>query len=269
MVDQPPTRAEDHDANRCAYCGAGLDPRYYFCLSCSRPFQQVDSVLTPVPQIEFDDETRIRHEAPQVYRLFAIYLIAIVAGGFLGVLTSPMSNGDLTGHLFLASSLVLGATTLFTSIYYFRVLVHQFRRVGFDRWEAWAGLLLLVPLLGINYTYHHLFFSGVGLEGDGLHYQSLFAHPAGWILFLCVTPAITEEIGFRGLIQEWLEKAISPWKAIALTSALFSVAHFAILSAPYLALAGFLFGWVKWRTGSLYPAMVLHFLHNYAVVAYF
>jgi membrane protease YdiL (CAAX protease family) len=41
------------------------------------------------------------------------------------------------------------------------------------------------------------------------------------------------------------------------------------LSAPYLALAGALFGWLKWKTGSLYPAMAAHFAHNFIVIHWF
>ena len=34
-------------------------------------------------------------------------------------------------------------------------------------------------------------------------------------------------------------------------------------------LVGLLLGWVKWKTGSLYPSMLIHFLHNYIVLEYF
>ena len=37
-------------------------------------------------------------------------------------------------------------------------------------------------------------------------------------------------------------------------------------SFPYLFAAGWLLGWMKWKTGSLFPSMVVHFLHNFAVI---
>ena len=32
---------------------------------------------------------------------------------------------------------------------------------------------------------------------------------------------------------------------------------------------GMLLGWVKWKTNSLYPSMLIHFLHNFIVVMFF
>jgi membrane protease YdiL (CAAX protease family) len=45
--------------------------------------------------------------------------------------------------------------------------------------------------------------------------------------------------------------------------------HFSIVSFPYLFALGVLLGWTKWKTGSLYPSMLIHFLHNLVVIEYF
>ena len=37
----------------------------------------------------------------------------------------------------------------------------------------------------------------------------------------------------------------------------------------FAELAGNLLGWVKWKTGSLYPSILLHFLHNLIVLEVF
>lgn len=38
------------------------------------------------------------------------------------------------------------------------------------------------------------------------------------------------------------------------------------LAIPYLFGFGVTLGWVKWKTGSLYPPMLIHLLHNWVVV---
>ena len=86
---------------------------------------------------------------------------------------------------------------------------------------------------------------------------------------MCIIPAIFEEIAFRGLLQRWLMAAFSHKKALALTAALFSLLHFSIVSFPYLFMLGLLFGYIKWKTESLYPVIILHFIHNFIVVFFF
>ena len=89
------------------------------------------------------------------------------------------------------------------------------------------------------------------------------------VTLFCIFPAITEEIAFRGLVQHWLVSAIAPMRALVIASALFMALHFSVLSAPYLFLVGMLLGWAKLKTGSLYPSMLIHFLHNFIVISFF
>jgi membrane protease YdiL (CAAX protease family) len=88
-------------------------------------------------------------------------------------------------------------------------------------------------------------------------------------LVFCLFPAITEEIAFRGLIQYWLEVSLTPMKALLLGSAMFAGLHLAPLSFPYLFTVGATLAIVRRRTGSLYPGMLIHFLHNLVVITVF
>jgi membrane protease YdiL (CAAX protease family) len=132
------------------------------------------------------------------------------------------------------------------------------------------ALALLAPMLLINFGYHHVMMQLAEVKGDSL--AELFRRSGftfgGVVLVICVFPAICEEIAFRGLLQHWLQTAIAPLRAIILASALFTAMHFNVIGAPYLLGLGFLLGWAKWKTGSLYPSMLIHFLHNLAVVMF-
>ena len=138
-------------------------------------------------------------------------------------------------------------------------LAVQFKRFGFFHWEAWAGLAALVPLLGINFLWHGWLLPNIHRP----HYAW-----AAQVLFICILPAVLEETAFRGLVQHWLQVAVKPFYAIVIATALFVALHFTVFSAPYLFAVGALLGWVKWKTGSLYPCMLIHFLHNFAVIAF-
>ncbi|MDB5328267.1 MAG: Abortive infection protein [Phycisphaerales bacterium] len=87
------------------------------------------------------------------------------------------------------------------------------------------------------------------------------------VLGVCVQPAVFEELGFRGLILPSLQRALTTFEAITVTALIFGILHLTVLSLPHLVAMGWMAGWLRTRSGSLYPAMVLHFTHNALVLA--
>jgi membrane protease YdiL (CAAX protease family) len=241
---------------RCQSCGAPLNPGFYFCVCCATPYKSQDTVLPIVRPPDPTIEMLVQRKAPNVLPLFWTYLGVVIGVAILNTFLS------LTGHEELA--LVIGSAAMFITTcifaaWHWPALAVQFKRFGFFHWEAWAGLAALAPLLGINFLWH----GWLRDRMPELHY--------GWsalVLFICVLPAVLEETAFRGLVQHWLQVAVKPFYAIVIAAALFTALHLSIYSAPYLFAVGALLGWVKWKTGSLYPSMLIHFLHNLAVIAF-
>ncbi len=266
---QPSDLASFGDGLSCLYCGTSLDRKYYFCLGCATPYKEPESVLPTTRQLRPSTGELVKTHAPKVMTLFWTYF-AVILFGSIGLML--FTGGERLGvHVMIMDGLLL-ITTVYFGVYYWPSLREQFKRVGFDHWAAWVGLILLVPLLGLNYAYHEWVKSLLGMDetpglvstlrDDGFTEGML-------IFFIAVFPGISEEIAFRGLLQHWLQVALRPFMAITIAAALFSAMHFSVISAPILFLAGWLLGWVKWKTGSLYPAMLIHFLHNFAVVQLF
>lgn len=256
------------DAGSCGYCGAALDSRWYFCLRCATPWQDEDRVVSRVRPVVPTAAQLVRERAPIAMPLFWTYFAVILGGSIV----SWAVIGEEVWHLrLLLLDALLFVTTCYFALSYGRSLLPQLSRIGFERWEAWAGLLALAPLLAIDWAWHKML-SGV----SGVHvvdtFQSLRERgfsEGTLVAMICVFPAINEEIAFRGLLQHWLQLAVRPAVAVGLAAALFAAVHFSVVSFPYLFLAGCLLGWVKLRTGSLYPSMVLHFLHNLIVLETF
>ncbi len=73
-------------------------------------------------------------------------------------------------------------------------------------------------------------------------------------------PAV-EEILFRGFLQSGLRAFMGPIPAVFLSAAAFGLAHEVQAMIPVFAL-GCMLGYLKERTGSLYPAMAMHTVHN-------
>jgi membrane protease YdiL (CAAX protease family) len=91
----------------------------------------------------------------------------------------------------------------------------------------------------------------------------------GWtiiILSVCVQPAVIEELAFRGVIFSSLRETLSPFEAILVSSVMFMVIHLMVPMFPFLLVIGLMLGWLRHRTGSMYPGIALHFTHNLLVV---
>ncbi|KLU03821.1 sodium extrusion protein NatB [Rhodopirellula islandica] len=91
-----------------------------------------------------------------------------------------------------------------------------------------------------------------------------------WILLLTMaaTPALIEELCFRGYLFSAFSAVLRPWQTIVVTAVLFGLFHVFVGSTLLVErflptmLLGLLLGWVAYRTGSVWPGVLLHFVHN-------
>ncbi len=87
------------------------------------------------------------------------------------------------------------------------------------------------------------------------------------LLVIALAPAICEEMLFRGLILHSLKERYKIASAIFITAALFGFYHMSLVKFIPTGLLGLALCYVVWRTGSIYPAMLMHFLNNaYSVI---
>ncbi len=260
MNDELATR----DEVNCDYCGTSLNARLYFCPACAKPFRSVEQVIpASLPKYE-DSETKIRTKAKDAWNVFFIYMIVMSITGFLGI---SIWGYDNLSPVIILSDVAIGITTMILMWRYWQDLKPQFTNfTGMIKPASWIGLVALAPLLALNFAYHGLLLDWLDMEE--MNFNDFFTSKWGLIITICVMPAITEEIAYRGIIQHHFEKIVSPAMAIGVASLVFSAAHLSILSGPYLALVGALLGWMKYKTGSIYPPMVAHFLHNYIVITW-
>ncbi len=93
---------------------------------------------------------------------------------------------------------------------------------------------------------------------------------AMWLLFLvAVTPAVCEELVFRGVLLQSLSREQRAWRAVLLSAAVFGAFHLSFETAlrflPTMWI-GLLMGWVVWHSRSIFASMLMHFLNNAVVV---
>ncbi len=73
---------------------------------------------------------------------------------------------------------------------------------------------------------------------------------------------VCEEIAFRGYLQTTLGLRRRPAAAIAGAAVLFALLHVNPVLFPALVVLGAVFGWLTWRAGSLWPAVLAHAANN-------
>jgi membrane protease YdiL (CAAX protease family) len=77
-----------------------------------------------------------------------------------------------------------------------------------------------------------------------------------------VFAALSEELLFRGLVQRTLEIVREPAAAIVTASVLFALVHFNPWSSIQILFLGLVLGYIAWKSGSVFPSMVLHGFNN-------
>ncbi|GLS43897.1 membrane protease YdiL (CAAX protease family) [Methylobacterium brachythecii] len=113
-----------------------------------------------------------------------------------------------------------------------------------------------------------------GGVAQGIH-LSPFLSPvsvAGWFAYVVVLAPVAEELIMRGEAFARASRIMRPAGAIAATALLFSLAHLSesggIARPVSLLPLAITLGWLRWRTGRLWPCMLLHGWSNLALITY-
>ena len=83
------------------------------------------------------------------------------------------------------------------------------------------------------------------------------------IISITIMAPLVEELLFRGAIQGYmLRKGMKPLHAILIASAIFGIIHMNPIQIPFAFAIGMIFGWLYYRTGSVVPGIIGHFINN-------
>ena len=196
-------------------------------------------------------------------------------------ITQPLSfQADLTGAIItvIFTALIEGAF-LIAPFYYanaaFRSISPHLRlalkALGFRRFRLGNALLwifiLMVAIFAIN-TLYSLLITTLNLNvqtNDQLLLQQSKVAPLSTYatLFAAIFIApFCEEVFFRGFVFPGLRHGMSLVWAIIISSLLFGVAHADIGSFPVLFIIGLALAFLRWRTQSIWPCIMLHMLNN-------
>jgi membrane protease YdiL (CAAX protease family) len=145
-----------------------------------------------------------------------------------------------------------------------------------SRTHCLGTVLLTVGLVGAAVLYmaaQGAIFGGIESyrEQQGAWTEKLTSHTLGGLaallLTIAVTPAICEELLFRGLLARAYAASMRRGPICVLVGVLFGLFHGLVsLQTIPAALLGMAITWLALATGSLWPAVLCHFLFNATTV---
>lgn len=199
-----------------------------------------------------------------------IYVVVLIVLGFLFA-------GVGLGFLILAAEMLLGAITLVWTRMYRSSGVLLGSRFRFGIGPLMGGILLAFILLIAQIAVVLLIVAvrGGELPADSGNVPDLSRGGPGTVLAVLAIVAVgplVEELFFRGLLLQGLERSFRTWTAIVISSLLFAFLHFTdsvvgnVVSITSAFLVGNLLGWTFVRYRNLAIPVVAHAVLNATVV---
>lgn len=199
----------------------------------------------------------------------ALALTAILFVGMFYVGGVLQARWGLSG-IALSLWAVIGLPAVLAAWYTRCSLRETFRLVAPSSRALVAAMLLgcstwvLLLLFGEHVLRHFMEPPAEVIEAFG----ELFAAPTTWLgvagllAAVALSPALTEELLFRGFLLSGLREKLRPLAAVAVSAVIFGLFHMSLYRFFGTATLGLLMGWMVVRTGSLVPAIVFHLLNN-------
>lgn len=129
-------------------------------------------------------------------------------------------------------------------------------------WSAVASLGLLIPSMWLQ----ELMPAELPNISEDL-FEGLIANQWGYLVIGLMAPFV-EELVFRGaVLRSLLLWSDNKWMCISISAALFAIIHMNPAQVPHAFLIGWLLGWMYYRTGSIIPGVVYHWVNNSVVYA--
>ena len=220
-----------------------------------------------------------------------ILLLALGYGIGIGVALGVLTGFGLPGVVPPLSSIEWLSTIITTEVYLSLIVGHiiafggfwqmrqrlqlgptPWRNVGmaFLLWLAmWAVFVVIYMVLSSSVVV--VSETGKAILKIGSLYGRLEGASLGLMTLAIIQPVLitplAEEIIFRGSLYGWLRGKLNANLTILITATLFALYHPLIYLWPIVFVFGLLSGWVRERTKSLTPFLIIHMLNSIAMIA--
>jgi membrane protease YdiL (CAAX protease family) len=199
-------------------------------------------------------------EMRSIKSAMALYFI-LLAICVAGLIASLAKAQELSVDMWVSGTLSLAI--LIWSIFTWRDVLPplaRFPRLGWSAAGVAMGLATFAVAIGVIRGLQKL----LHLPDEAMSSPYLSAG-YGWltvVAMVAVQPAIFEELAFRGAVLGALLRPLRPAEAVLVGAMMFMILHLAPMRFPHTFAMGVAAGFLRVRSGSLYPCIILHFTHN-------
>ncbi|AYL95980.1 CPBP family glutamic-type intramembrane protease [Mucilaginibacter celer] len=132
-------------------------------------------------------------------------------------------------------------------------------------WQKLAGYCAIAMIGGVIVHYSVTWINVTVFSRDGDYYSTFKGLPGGaflLIFFLAVTPALFEELGFRGYLLKNLLNIADTGQAVFMSAFLFAIIHFSFISLFWLIPFALLLGYTRVKENTIWYGICIHFCFN-------
>lgn len=212
-----------------------------------------------------------------IWYMVVFLLIQVIVQGTASVVEAYLAGGDLKSAFAngLANADNIGITALIISNVVSSLLtIIIFLKAKWTLWARdylatrpwgvvfWVIILsfgLIIPTMWLQEELH----LEMPKEMEEL-FTSVCSTPYGYFTLAVLAPW-AEEVVFRGAILRKLLEIFSHqmhWVAIVISAIIFGAVHMNMAQGVNAFVLGLLLGWMFYRTGSIFPGIVLHWANN-------
>ena len=243
----------------CKHCSkpilSDLENQIYCSGECWR--ESKFNTETDINELEIVKKSALYVWSAIISMLFGLFLLLILSATFIKSEEAFLPLFTISaGMLALIVSQNIFPKEEIKKLLTFENNINTWKLIG---WVILLDIFVVLPL-------HAAFTLLVFPDAEQQEVINLFKESSGIsLIILALTVSIftpfAEEFLFRGFILGMLLKRYSPVASIVISSFIFSIAHEPIAMALAFG-GGCLYGWIRVKTGSIYPSMIAHALWN-------
>ena len=231
----------------CIQCGASNAAHVKFCSSCGSRQSYINAAQTKYNTWQL---------LKQAALFYGIYIIVCAVSTFVGYFKT-------IGWSLVIEIIIAGTAVIFFA-YNWDNCKNLLRWPSFS-WQKVAAYGAIAMAGGVVIHYVAGWVNVTIFSRDYDYYSTFTGLPGApylFIFFFAVTPALFEELGFRGYLLQSLLNIADTSQAVFISAFLFAIIHLSVISLFWLIPFALFLGYTRVKENTIWYGVVFHFCFN-------